>query len=315
VHDGIKITDANDQYIESCLMDNVADSTGNGIEITKTGGTWITDCDIMDFGYGLLIDPPAGSTAAWIWACNSAFDSCLYDGVKATNAAGATAVINGLHMYGGWVSGNAANGITLDGVDNAIIDGLQIQDNHHHGIQLSDPTYSFGNRIHSNEIQSNNEDAGSYDGIRVDAGVTYFTITNNTIRLDNDYDIYVAAGASNNYIIQDNLLGVCVKSLAGLGTFEDNGTGTEKRVRNNVGISGDAFYEKRGVNTGTGAQQTIAHGLGVYKGGVKQPPNWKACGDIESGANPYYSAAVDGTNIYITAANGKGYWWEVAYEE
>lgn len=57
-----------------------------------------------------------------------------------------------------------------------------------------------------------------------------------------------------------------------------------------------------GTSTGTGAQQTIAHGL--------QPtPNRVILSNEDDGANPYQSAAADGTNIYITAVNGKKYQW------
>lgn len=60
--------------------------------------------------------------------------------------------------------------------------------------------------------------------------------------------------------------------------------------------------ENMGTSTGTGAQQTIAHGLG-------KTPVYVFLSNIEDGANAYQSAAADGTNIYITAVNGKDYSW------
>ena len=59
-----------------------------------------------------------------------------------------------------------------------------------------------------------------------------------------------------------------------------------------------------GNSTGTGAQQTIAHGLNVI-------PTRVILWNIEDGANPYQSAAADDTKIYITAVSGKDYGWKV----
>jgi hypothetical protein len=78
----------------------------------------------------------------------------------------------------------------------------------------------------------------------------------------------------------------------------------------NYEISGGSLNyktEKYGTSTGTGAQQTIAHG--VY--GI---PDIVMIGNIEDGANPYQSAAADATNIYITGVNGKDWWWSAIYK-
>jgi len=62
----------------------------------------------------------------------------------------------------------------------------------------------------------------------------------------------------------------------------------------------------RGLSTGTGAQQTIAHGL-------QATPTYVWFGNIEDGANPYQSAAADAVNIYVTAVNLKDYAWKAEY--
>lgn len=60
--------------------------------------------------------------------------------------------------------------------------------------------------------------------------------------------------------------------------------------------------EKWGTSTGTGAQQTIAHGLAGT-------PDMVLLSDKELNAIPYQSAAADATNIYILAALNQDYTW------
>lgn len=62
--------------------------------------------------------------------------------------------------------------------------------------------------------------------------------------------------------------------------------------------------ENSGTSTGTGAQQTIAHGLSTT------PTRVFLSESTTGGALAYQSAAADATNIYITATNAKTYQWE-----
>ena len=70
-------------------------------------------------------------------------------------------------------------------------------------------------------------------------------------------------------------------------------------IRDNMGYT----TENVGTSTGTGAQQTVAHGL-------NGTPSIVMLGDIEQNAAPYQSAAADGTNIKVTAGNGLDWWWK-----
>jgi len=65
---------------------------------------------------------------------------------------------------------------------------------------------------------------------------------------------------------------------------------------------GCLFYEAWGTSTGTGAQQTIAHGLTTT-------PTVVMLSDKELNAIPYQSAAADAVNIYITAAVNQDWSW------
>ena len=65
-------------------------------------------------------------------------------------------------------------------------------------------------------------------------------------------------------------------------------------------------WSNSGSATGTGSQQTIAHGCDFTPSKENV-----ILSNIDDGANPYLSAEPDATNIYVTAVNGKKYRWEV----
>jgi hypothetical protein len=76
-------------------------------------------------------------------------------------------------------------------------------------------------------------------------------------------------------------------------------------IRNNVGF----VTENSGNNTGTGSQQTIAHGCNFTPTLSQVQLSERSTG----GALAYQSAAPDATNIYVTATNEKDYNWKVSY--
>jgi hypothetical protein len=77
------------------------------------------------------------------------------------------------------------------------------------------------------------------------------------------------------------------------------GAATATIVENNYGYVNVAY----GTSTGTGAQQTIAHGL------AKVPTTVILSERTTGGALAYQSAAADATNIYVLAVNAKTYSW------
>ena len=66
----------------------------------------------------------------------------------------------------------------------------------------------------------------------------------------------------------------------------------------------------RGTSTGTGSQQTIAHGLSAKPTTVKIYPTEDPAGTTIVWGIP----AADATNIYATVTSGKGYTWEAILE-
>lgn len=75
------------------------------------------------------------------------------------------------------------------------------------------------------------------------------------------------------------------------------------KINNNVGF----VTENSGNNTGTGAQQTIAHGCNFTPTYSQVYLSERSTG----GALAYQSQAPDATNIYVTATNEKDYNWKI----
>jgi hypothetical protein len=82
--------------------------------------------------------------------------------------------------------------------------------------------------------------------------------------------------------------------------------GTAADMVNDVEVENCLGYvtKNSGSSTGTGAQQTIPHGLS-FTPTTAQIALW----DIEVGANPYHSAAPDANNIYVTAVLNQDWGW------
>ena len=104
--------------------------------------------------------------------------------------------------------------------------------------------------------------------------------------------IELQTGSSANRIFENTFNGLSSGGII-------YGTLTGTKIQFNIGYVTD----NSGTSTGTGAQQTIAHGLAAT-------PNRVFLTNESSGANPYQSATADSSNIYITAVNGKKYQWK-----
>ena len=118
--------------------------------------------------------------------------------------------------------------------------------------------------------------------------LNYGLIQNNRMR-DNTYDLYLSDG-TDYLLVSNNVFSVATITV---------GANSNGHLRDNFLYT----TENSGNSTGTGAQQLIAHGLAAT-------PTKVILWNIEDGANPYQSAAADGTNIKITAVINQDYGWE-----
>jgi hypothetical protein len=187
------------------------------------------------------IDSAATGTSypIWCYAWDLECDHSFYGGV--TQFAGENIVLNGSWLgsslngsgftagplgrgeiyigAGTRIMGHALNGVTInEGPNTIIIDGCFIG-------------------VNSNKTLS------AYHGISIAANVTEFQITNNKIGLLpaaptnlQGYAVFIAAGTSDEYVIANN-------NVVGntLGSISDNGSGTTKRIANNIGFNPTIF--------------------------------------------------------------------------
>jgi len=124
-------------------------------------------------------------------------------------------------------------------------------------------------------------------------------------------------GASGDVRIMDSVLrDTRATPSMDYGVWSDS-TGSkpivDKKTVKVIGETADEYYEcsfvsNSGSSTGTGSQQTIAHGLYTTPSIVILSPT-------SGGADPYESASADATNIYVTCTNGETYRWYAEVEE
>lgn len=184
---------------------------------------------------------------------------------------------------------SARHGLYIEGTDNNV-SGNFFNDNTGAGLCLL-AAGSYNNII-GNHFYNNGGYGGGHDeGIEINGD--YNTIVGNKFRKGASqlYAIRIMAGGDYNFISENDFRDGGI-------TAAINNAGANNIIRYNAGY----ITENKGKSTGTGAQQTIAHGLNIT-------PTYVLLTDEDSGANPYQSAACDATNIYITAVNTKKWQW------
>lgn len=185
-------------------------------------------------------------------------------------------------FYANEIYNNGAYGIRAFGGSTKIFSG-RISTNTGYGIYVN----GYWCTIHDVDISSNT------NGILVGGGGDFLILYGNQIK---------------NHTTGLNFNAGCLNAQA-YGNYFDNNTtdvvnnGTNCRVHHNQGY----ITENKGSSTGTGAQQTIAHGLS-YTPTAADIILW----NIENGANPYHSAAPDATNIFVTAVINQDWGWASA---
>jgi hypothetical protein len=177
---------------------------------------------------------------------------------------------------------------------------------------------TFGGTIVGNSIySSNNHD---FHGIELDT-VKRVTIVGNHILEEqtpaSTFGIY-SGGTSNEVTIVGNVItgtsSMTATAIYSLrfddctivgNTIRNFSTGINIVTNNNCIIANNVGHitKNRGTSTGTGAQQTIAHGLAAIPNNVMITPT--ATGATEASI----TAAADATNIYPTVTNLKTYQW------
>jgi nitrous oxidase accessory protein NosD len=201
--------------------------------------------------------------------------------------------------------------------------------------------YANNGTISNNIVLNAKTSRTTADGIRIESS-NQWVITSNLVR-NNLLGIYCNYNNVTNIIITSNIVidnsdnGITLNNVNGalvtsnivsnnggyaismasytsdvtisFNRFSNNIAGVyEKGAVSNTIIKDNQGYvtENSGSSTGTGAQQTVAHGL-------VGTPTIVILSNGNATANPYQSAVADATNIYVTADSGETWYWQVTY--
>jgi parallel beta-helix repeat protein len=271
--------------------------TDNTIEATATQGATdkgisvagdhaIIACNVVDnTGTGIQLSGDYGQVA------NNTVAEC-----------DCTASAMGIYLLGGFadvVSGNQLfenqRGIYLNSTcDRSILIANTVHASDGDGIYIDGSTdiLVMGNMLSDNGVAAG---GGAMNGIGIGSPASGIAVVGNIFDKGTHQQVGLRAfaGVTNLRVFSNDFTnGGTVSSI--------NDASTTALIRYNVGY----ITENSGTSTGTGAQQTIAHGLAAA------PTRVLLSESTTGGALAYQSAAADATNIYITATNAKTYQWE-----
>lgn len=211
-----------------------------------------------------IVTGQQSNTMLVFFGCDIA--ACGTGAAYALYVEGAANSIENIALYETMIYGLGTAALCLD-TTNADVDGVVLS-----GLRVSDlfPTYA---------IYAPGTHAVNYLSM---TGCTLWAVTK---------EIYVV-GTANKWIVDRT------------NNFFLNLGCTFGAITNSIIEHPSYSTHNSGSSTGTGAQQTIAHGLGFAP----------TCQHISltggsATALPYHSAAPDATYIYVTAANGQAWFW------
>ncbi|CAJ0710722.1 glycosyl hydrolase family 28-related protein [Ralstonia thomasii] len=265
---GILVDGGNDTYINQVTMDApAAQQPAAGIQVTQTGALNITDCDIIHHTADLLINPGNGQSVASVYAVNSYFDTAVRGVSIAPTGNG---VVIRLHFIGCWTSSHTDSGFFVQSSSTGALDGIEITNHHAILCAANGMLFNNGTTNPSGITILGGDFAGNgQNGIAFGAGVLNFSVIGAHSGAyagqagNGQWGILIAAGASNQYVIQGcHLLGNTS------GTISDGGTGSTKFIENNIGVTGVQTVPTVGASPWTYTNSTARHQTAYINGGT-----------------------------------------------
>jgi len=276
---------------------------GHGIYLKNVSNSKIEGCTVKDiYKTGIYFDICENNRIIKNLVTNTGDFGIVYydskDAIIEQNIADATEntgiYLNRLSGKGySIVSGNIVKGVT--GVDAGIfadvVEKVIISNNLVYNSLRGIFIFECLNFIVTSNVSYNN----TLQGIFVDANSSFGVIAGNQCISNGSEGIRIDDDTCTDIIIINNML-------------QDNNPNLKNWSPYNIIIKHNIGYvtENSGIATGTGAQQSIAHGCDFTPTKAQV-----IVSNIDDGANPYLSADPDATNIYVTAVSGKDYRWEV----
>jgi hypothetical protein len=263
---------------------DIKNMKGSGLVIAQN--TRIVDMSLSAFRYCAAHGIYADGSDHNIFECDCNYNSLHGFGIIAANS-----YLTACKAFGNGQTDASYSGFYISDVDIHLLNA-QAQNNKGHGI-------SFVNSINciltGSLCESNNTSEGSYAGLNL-TNADKSTIVGNAFCNQNlvkqKYGAVVDDATSNSLIHSNTFYGniTLPMSISAVALAANS-------VRHNIGY----ITEASGSSTGTGSEQTIAHGLVAAPSKVAIVPT-------ETGAT-VSAVWADATNIYATVTTGKAFNW------
>jgi hypothetical protein len=251
---GIRIDNGFDVSIRNVIMSLPAQGYA-GIYVTQTADLSIEDCQILQCGQGLYLDPGAGQSITSVWCNNVFFDTCARGMYAHANAAGSSILRCVFDQC--WFASSSSGGAllaapvgTINGMD---FNGCQFFLNTGNGITVND------SNVREVHIRNSDLCGNTGSGAAFAANVSDFSVINSRIGashgfLGNATGVFIDAGTGSNYLVANNI--VTSNTVA---PITDGGTGTGRvlHTNNDWGI-GRATYDPGNLVDGAGVTTVLA---------------------------------------------------------
>ncbi len=227
-----------DWYISNCVFDN-PDVTNVGSGIHWDGGETlvVNGVDLLHFTTGFYVNPTAGHESRFAFLNNMIVDTNSDNNIHISNTGSGNTI--GISFTNSW-SGTATNyGVLIDRPGSGLVQGVRWVGGKvfHNGLAGFRLAGGQDVRISATDIIANSQtSSASRHGVEVGGGVSEFSVVD--CRIGGGYEqgdtqgyaIHLDAGASDHYIIMGN----DCHGNNNTPKIDDNGTGTNKVVANNL---------------------------------------------------------------------------------
>jgi hypothetical protein len=250
---GIRVDNGFDVSIRNVIMTMPA-QTFAGIYVTQTADLSIEDCQILQCGQSLYLNPGVDQSITSVWCNNVFFDTGVRGLYAHANSAGSS-ILRCVFDQCWFASGSSGGALlsapvgTINGIN---FNGCQFFVNTGNGVTINDANIT-NVHIRNSDIAGNTS-----SGVGVGANVTDFSVTGCRIGashgfVGNNYGIFITGGTTARCLITGNMLTGNIT-----GPIADGGTGNGRVIHSNDdwGV-GRATYDPANMADGAGLTTAV----------------------------------------------------------